>query len=236
MKITIIGAGNVGTHLARALSPHADVTLVPSRTLQGLPPDSDLLLLCVKDGAIAETARKAADRARIIAHTSGSVPLEVLEGCAPATGVLYPMQTFTKGVALDYSTIPVFTEASDTAAEKALEETARLFTSNVAHADGRARKRLHLAAVFACNFTNALCSMAETVLRPSGLDIQAMLPLLRQTVDKLESVSPRDAQTGPASRGDTAVMQAHLEMLARTPDLREIYRLMSRYIEKQKHE
>ena len=94
------------------------------------------------------------------------------------------------------------------------------------------RFTLHLAAVFACNFSNALCGMADEILRSRNLDFQMLLPLLKQTMAKLETLPPAKAQTGPAVRGDASVMNKHLAAL--DAEKGEVYRRISAYIAKMK--
>lgn len=229
--ISIIGTGNVGSHLANALG----IEPVNSRSLLNLPPYSDVIIIAVKDDAIAYVAHNLKGRARILCHTSGSVPMSVLHGCAPHTGVLYPMQTFSKNVILDYSTIPFFTEASDSHTEEILKSIALMMSRNVNHADSAGRKRLHIAAVMACNFSNHLVALADDLLKEDGLDYHVLLPLLRQTIDKLHELPPAEAQTGPAARGDMNVVGSHLAMLASKPQIQEIYTLLSKSIINKNH-
>lgn len=221
--VTVVGRGNVGIHLAKAFNVEA----VNSRTLEGLPEYSDVIIIAVKDDAIAEVASRLKGKCGILCHTSGSIPIDVLTGCAPHIGVLYPMQTFSKNVELDYSSIPFFAEASDSDTEKCLAALASTVSDKVCHADSAGRKRLHIAAVFACNFANHLVAIADSLLHEDGLDYRVLLPLLHQTVDKLDRVSPHEAQTGPASRHDLGVINSHLSMLSRHPDYQRLYRLLS---------
>lgn len=230
-RITIVGTGNVGTHLAKALrGKRYDVSLIGSRTLTGLPDKSDIIIIAVKDDAIAETAKRLKGKAGLIAHTSGSVPMAVLEGTAKATGVFYPMQTFSKDVELNYSDIPFFIEGNSEEAENALLDVARSVSGNVRLADSADRKRLHLSAVFACNFTNHLMAIADDILKENGMDYSVMLPLLRQTIDKLQSLPPSKAQTGPAARLDRNVLDAHIDMLKGERHLRDLYEEMTAQI------
>lgn len=227
-KIAVVGSGNVASHLFKALSKAgADVCIVNSRTLEGLPSSTDVALIAVKDMAIAEVAARLKGKAGTIAHTSGSTPMEVLKDSAPAYGVFYPMQTFTKGVELDYSDIPFFIEGSDTATADTLSRIAASISDSVVAADSERRRLLHLASVFACNFSNHLVAIADEILKGDGMDYRMLLPLLRQTVKKLETLSPAEAQTGPAARLDFKIMNRHIEMLQDRPVLREIYEDLS---------
>lgn len=234
LSISIVGAGNVGSHLAGWLETDHNVTLVSSRTLDNLPPESDVIIIATKDDVIPEVAEKVRGKAELIVHTSGSVPVSVLDGCAPKTGVFYPLQTFTKGVEMEKSEVPVFIEGSEEGAARTLSDIARTFTGHIYHAGSEERKKLHVAAVFACNFTNALIGMADGLLKEDGFDYTVLLPLIRQTIGKLSSIDPEKAQTGPAARGDRRVVESHIRMLESHPEYQEIYRAISQFIMKKK--
>ena len=225
--IAIIGRGNVASHLYEALKRHTEVCLVNPRTLEGLPADADVVLVSVSDDAIKEVAEKLPRGNAIIAHTSGSVPMSALEGAGEKIGVFYPLQTFTKGVDMDYSEIPVFIEGSSPQVSETLKNLAAKFSENVREADSATRKQLHLASVFSCNFTNALADIADGLLSETGLDISVLVPLMKRTVDKLRFLSPKESQTGPAVRGDKKVIEEHLRMLEAKPELRELYARLS---------
>lgn len=230
MSIAIVGGGNVATHLANALRGKAKVSLVNPHTLEGFPETCDVAIISVKDDAIQEVAQNIKGKAALIAHTSGSKPIDTLAGCADMTGVLYPMQTFTKDVPLDYSTIPFFTEGSDEQAEKTLQRIASAISGSVRHAGSEDRRKLHLAAVFACNFTNALVGIADDLLKENGMDYTVMLPLIDQTVRKLHELSPREAQTGPAARHDMSVIERQRGMLSPHADFQAIYDRITDFI------
>lgn len=232
IKIAIIGKGNVGTHLYTAFSPYAETTLVDSRTLGNLPEHCDVILISVSDRAIGDVAEKLKGKARIVAHTSGSVPMEILSDTGNAYGVFYPLQTFTKGVNLDYSEIPFFIEGDNAETCAVLQAIAGLLGAKSFKADSSRRRKLHLASVFACNFANNLVAVADELLQEEGMDYKVVLPLLKQTVSKLSRLTPEEAQTGPAVRGDRPVIDAHLEMLAERPEYHAVYSIMTRNIEK----
>lgn len=230
LEINIIGKGNVGTSLADALKETVKVNLVDSRSLEGFSPGAQLTLLSVSDNAIEEVARRLPSSESIVCHTSGSMPLSVLDILSGPKGVIYPLQTFTKGVKTELKEIPVFIESDNEKTLKEIEEISRLFFPNVYHADSEKRKQLHLSAVFACNFPNALIGICNTLLKDSGFDFSVVVPLMRQTIHKLETMSPDKAQTGPAARGDTKTMDAHMKMLENYPKEKEVYRLISTII------
>lgn len=230
LNIAIIGTGNVATHLDLAFHDKCMVTVINPHTLSGMPDHPDFILISVKDDAIREIAEKLSFKDTIVAHTSGSVPMEALMGSSSHIGVFYPLQTFTKGVSLRYDDIPVFLEADSEETMASLERLARLFSSHILRADSEKRRALHLASVFACNFTNCLMGISRDILASSGIDFHVLLPLIRQTMQKLDVMTPREAQTGPAARRDKATMDRHMDMLASQPDLQSIYRDISEYI------
>lgn len=227
IHVSIIGGGNVASHLFNALEYKVDVSIINTRTLDNLPDHSDIAIISVKDSAIKEVADKIRNHADIIAHTSGSVPMSVLSDTSIGWGVFYPLQTFTKGVELDYSEIPFFIEADSKNTEDKLVRLAQTISSHIHIAGSEERKLLHLASVFACNFTNCLMGISQDILSRGNIDFKVMLPLLKQTISKLSCLSPVQAQTGPAVRKDYPVLEKHLEMLADNPKLQDIYKLMS---------
>lgn len=234
--VAIIGRGNVASHLFSALKDKTEVCLVNPHTFENYPQDPDIVLICVSDNAIEEVVNKLPISNSIVAHTAGSIPMDILKGKTSDYGVFYPLQTFSKDAILDYSEIPVFIEGSSPETVKKLKELASLFSKEIKEADSQTRKSLHLASVFACNFTNALAGIAEGLLKKSGIEFSVLFPLIKQTVNKLELMSPKEAQTGPAKRGDTKVMMSHMEMLSESPDLGEIYSLLSSLIARQSSE
>ena len=244
-RICIIGAGNVATHLAMALSESDCVCQVVSRhietagrladmvgggclasdNLDELLPDADFYLISVNDDRVAEIVAGTPDFPGIWAHTSGSVPADVFKGYKSRYGVFYPLQTFTRDLDVDVSEVPFFIEGVDRDVCDALISLANSISRSVEEADSSRRKVLHLAAVFACNFANLMWVEADEILRSEGLTINYLMPLLKVTLGKLRDISPAEAMTGPARRHDTDIIESHLAMLP--PDKREIYRLLS---------
>lgn len=229
-NVTIIGQGNVATHLCIALAGRVDELInISSRELEDIPSDSDIYILAVSDNAIAEVAARMPKVDGIVAHTAGSVSMQVLMPYFSNVGVFYPLQTFTKGATIDYSHIPCFIEGSDSGVEGRLLGLASLFTSNLHKADSDTRQKLHLASVFACNFTNYLWSISQEILSTQGYGMEVLMPLIEVSISKLKYLSPADAQTGPARRGDTEVVNQHLQELNGT-HYQKIYELLSEEI------
>lgn len=251
MKIAVVGSGNVAWHLEKGLKGKVEVAMVNPRTLDNLPDDADIVLISVSDNAIGEVAHNLVKKietaknseephdskiynpnlsSAIICHTSGSMDLEEIRSLFPKTGVFYPLQTFTKGVEVDYNEVPVFVEGSDMAVTNKLKELGEIFSHNIKEASSETRRKLHLASVFANNFVNRMAVESKNLLEKEGFDFSVVVPLLKQTVKKLETCTPESSQTGPAVRGDTKVMDKHIEMLSSDADLQEIYRLISKRI------
>lgn len=248
-RILLIGAGNLATSLGVALAAAGiPPVAVWSRTHSsaqelgdriGCPsscsfddlPAADIVIISVADSALPSVAQAVARRypAALMVHTAGSVPVDVLRSAgAGKYGVFYPMQTFSKQRIADFSKITTFVEGSSEGVAACLEELAARIGSKAVRATGEQRKYLHIAAVFACNFTNAAYSMAAELLEANGLPFEAMLPLVEETAEKVHHLHPADAQTGPARRGDENVMNVHKAMLAGR--LKEVYSIMSDYI------
>lgn len=255
MKIALIGAGNVGWHLAKTLdATQHQVTAVYSRTAatrealaqqlnHALPIDNlnltlyniDVVLLAVSDAALAEVTQELAVRAgTIVCHTSGSQPLTVLQPIQGArTGVFYPLQTFTKSKPVNLTHTPFLLEAADEETLGELQQLAAALSDTVLPISSSARKQLHLAAVFACNFTNHLLGISRELLEMANLPPDLLQPLIQETVDKALQRHPFLVQTGPAIRRDQNVLQAHLGMLQQYPQHQELYRQLTQSIQAQ---
>ena len=249
-EIVILGSGNVASHLAHAFQrAGCHIAQVYSRSLDhaarlaseltdcfavddlsAINPDAGLYIISVADAAVAPIASAMPKVSGIVAHTSGSVPLDALSPASDHTAVLYPLQTFTRDAAVDIAAVPFFTEASDSQTLDAVDAYARLLSDRVYHADSIKRKTLHIAGVLSCNFVNYLWDCTAQVLADDGYDFSVVEPLVRATLDKAVSIGPRDAQTGPAMRCDADVMRQHMERL--DPDKARIYRELSNEIMK----
>ncbi len=198
---------------------------------------ADIYLIAVSDGAVEEMTKRLnfADGS-IVAHTAASVNIEQIytrEGINK--GVFYPLQTFTKGRAVDFGKIPIFIEAQSEESYKRLEELANLLSERVQRLDLERRRELHLAAVFSCNFTMAMLTATQDVLRRCDLPLELYKPLLQETIDKAfsEKNDLRKSLTGPAVRGDLGTQERHKEMLSGLKEsdlLIEIYKNISKYI------
>ena len=253
MKIILIGAGNLATHLGKAIfAAGHDVVQVFSRTMQsatalasevGAQPvtdisdvraDADMYVVSVKDSALAELipALCKGKETKVFLHTAGSIPMDVFQGMALHYGVLYPMQTFSKQREVDFSQIPCFIEANDEHALQQIGDVAHQVSSRVYHLASEDRKYLHLSAVFACNFVNHCYALSQEILEEHGIPFDVMLPLIDETAAKVHELDPKDAQTGPAVRYDENVLRAQGALLKSNPQIKDIYDRMSMSIHK----
>lgn len=243
LKVVILGAGNVATHLAMALNCHCEILQIYNRTIENartiadkinveavtdtakIRDDADLYIIALSDDAILPIVSKLGQRRGIWTHTSGSTPMEVLSTLSDKIGVFYPMQTFTKGIPVNFSEVPFFIEASSTEVDDTLRSLALRLSPNVKTISSRQRQLLHIAAVFACNFTDYMWVESAKLLDEIGSDFSIMEPLIRAIFQKAITYGPRNSLTGPARRGDTNVINRHLEELS--GDTKKIYRLIS---------
>lgn len=248
MKIAMVGAGRVSTHLATALKRAGhDVAEVYSRThesalrvarsvgakpltdIDSLARDAEAIIVSVSDSALPTLLpRLCKGRERsVLIHTAGSMPMSVFQGLAPHHGVLYPMQTFSLDRAIDWASVPLFIEHNDERARTVVQALATSLSGSVTELPSDRRRHLHLAAVWACNFVNHCYDVAAMVLERQGLDFSVMLPLIDETARKVHQLPPRQAQTGPAVRLDDNVIRAQAHLMDHNPLLRDLYERLS---------
>jgi predicted short-subunit dehydrogenase-like oxidoreductase (DUF2520 family) len=246
----LIGAGNVATHLGLALKNNGYCILqVFSRTessasklsgklrsefitnLDKLNLHADLYIVSVPDDAVDAVVQKIKLKDRMIVHTSGSLPMNVLKDLSANYGVVYPLQTFSKTRKVDFETIPVCVEANSKMGLDTLKKFAATISGDVREVSSEQREKLHLAAVFASNFPNLMYSIAAEIVKQAHLDFSILRPLIKETAEKVMELDPLQAQTGPAKRGDQKILEKHLEMLKGSPEFKEIYQLLSKGIQ-----
>ncbi|MEN0052714.1 MAG: DUF2520 domain-containing protein [Mucilaginibacter sp.] len=255
MRITIIGSGNVATHMAAAFKnaghriiqvysrqiQHAamlayHVGAEATDDLEAIFPDTDIFIISIKDDAIAGMVEALIKHQKLIVHTSGATGLSTVRAFTDYAGVLYPLQTFSKSKEVDFFTVPLCIEGADESITKLLKELAATISNNVYVVSSADRKILHLAAVFACNFPNYLYGIAQQLLADHGMDFNMLRPLIMETAQKVQTQLPALVQTGPAVRNDRVTMDAHLQLLSNQPQLQEIYTLLSQAIIKNNNE
>lgn len=251
-KVVFIGAGNVASHLAPAIehSNAGRVVQVYSPTLSHaaelaskmnsaeaindcafIDRNADIYIVSIKDDCIAPLVDSLAGsfpENALWVHTSGSVPMDVLAPLSSKYGVYYPMQTFSKDAPLAMTEVPMFVEGCNSSVEEEIWKFAERTFTKVYHADSDLRRKMHIAAVFSCNFTNYMWVIADEILHKEGLGFDVMKPLLEETMRKAFASSPEAGQTGPAVRGDAKIMECHKSMLNEHD--REVYELLSQKI------
>lgn len=228
MKLTIVGQGNVACNLRHGFHLRGiEVEMVSSREGLEQLPHADVYIYAVRDTALREVVARVHDAQALHLHTSGTMPLDVFGADKPHAGVLYFFQSFSKEQLIDdWSHIPVFIEGRDIDDVSAIYTIAQTFSGTIYECTQHDRERLHVAGVYANNFTNLMYRLAQEMLQGTSIPFTALLPLIDETARKVHSLSPREAQTGPASRGDEAVMAHHLELI-QTEEERDMYRLLS---------
>ena len=252
MRISFIGAGRVAHHLAAVLSQNHQIVQIYSRTLEHaqtlavqvsaratadiaeLEPDVDLVIIAVSDQAIAEVIQQVhAQLADIlIVHTSGSTDIQVLARVHTRAGVFYPLQTFSLAREVDWQATPLFVEATRPNDLAQLIQLANSLSSRVYAYTSAQRLSLHLAAVFACNFSNYCYDMAKQIVDAKQVDFSLLYPLILETAHKAVQHDPKQVQTGPAMRGDQNILNMHQQMLddVDREDLKNVYQLLSQQI------
>jgi predicted short-subunit dehydrogenase-like oxidoreductase (DUF2520 family) len=257
MKLVLIGAGNVATHLGRAFKKAGHEMLqVYSRSevsakglakklecsftvdANAINPKGDIYLIAVSDNSIKEVVQllsnrklETANRKPLFLHTSGSVSINVFGKKFSRYGVIYPPYPFTKTKTVSLKGITVTVEASDDGTLRKIKQLCGGLFKNIVELNSEQRKTLHLAAVFANNFTNHFLVLAEQILEKKKMSLDLLRPLILESAKRIQHNSPEEMQTGPARRGDTATLEEHLLMLKNEPKLRAIYKLISANIE-----
>lgn len=226
-RAVLIGAGNVASFLKANIKSPFELTHVGGRQRKcPIPKDADLYIISVSDRAIKSVAEELKDVEGLVVHTAGSVPMDAL--CQERRGVLYPLQTISKKRELPASKVPFYIETSKEQDIELLRQLAESMGSKAEQMDSERRKYLHLAAVFCCNFVNRLYGITADLLEEHNIPFSAMLPLIKETADKVEQLSPREAQTGPAVRWDEEVMAQQMALL--NEEQRQLYQLLSKSI------
>lgn len=247
MKVTLIGAGNLATQLGKSLKKAGVIisqvysrTKESARTLGELletewvtdvtqvHDEADIYIFSVKDSVlcdlISEVCKGRGDK--LFLHTAGSMPMSCFEGKALHYGVFYPMQTFSKAKDVCFENIPVFIEGDSAETAEVIRSLANKLSQRVIRLSSADRKYLHLAAVWACNFTNYCYTVASDILSEHDIPFDVMLPLINETTEKIQNICPKAAQTGPAVRGDKNVMSQQLELMSDREDLQELYKML----------
>lgn len=251
MKVVMIGAGNVATHLSVALKANGFTILqIFSRTeqaashlakkiesawtnnIQELNQEADIYIFALKDDVLSETIAKINIPNAIFLHTAGSVDISVFAKKNNSYGVIYPLQTLSKAKNVDFSQVPLFVEGNNAETTEILFDIAEKLSIKCFKINSEQRLKIHLSAVFASNFVNYMYTVAEKIVGETELPFSILEPLILETAYKISTLSPQKAQTGPALRFDTEVMKKHILLLEEKPQLQELYSLISKEIYK----
>ncbi len=250
-RIALVGAGRVAWHLGAALiqAGHQIVAHFARRKSEQAAlfahwgvseqialqkPDfrktnADLLLLTVSDAALSELELLSNPKT-IVLHTSGSMPLSILARFGRRRGVFYPLQTFSKEKKISFEGVPLCLEADNAEDEAILLDLASSLLTKPQLMSSEQRRNLHLAAVWACNFTNHCWAISEQILKKEGFELSLLHGLIEETFQKIKVISPLSAQTGPAIRGDLLTQQSHLTLMAQSPEAAKLYADLSAHI------
>ena len=205
---------------------NTEYTLSFDRIIKGC----DLYLMALPDGVMDEILPQLGLSDELLVHTSGSVPMDILQPYSENTGVIYPLQTFTRTRAVDLRKVPIMIEANRIDNENALLALAADLSDTVSVVDSLKRQNIHIAAVFASNFSNHMLNMSRLLMEANNLDFSLLAPLISETTAKALELGPNNAQTGPAKRNDMKIIEKHLAMLRGNPEAQELYHLISKNI------
>lgn len=248
-KIVIIGAGNMAWHLAHQFAGAGHkVVQIYNRTkaaaeslanevgadfvssIEDITKDADIYIVAVSDHGIDDIILELRLPGKVVAHTSGAVPLKGMEHITEEAGIFYPLQTLTKGNIVDFKQIPILIESDSAKAKYELTALADTVSNKVQELDSHKRRSLHVAAVFVNNFTNYMFDIAENITEREGLNFDLLQPLMQETVNRLQKNKPADVQTGPAKRGDFKTIEQHLTYLNGSPEFKETYLVLTESI------
>lgn len=246
LKVTVIGSGNVAQHLIKVFLQTKEVSLVqafarqPKSLLHLLPKEritndykalqeADIYIISVTDNAINEVSSQLPFKNKLVVHTSGTSSLEVLD-TKNRKGVFYPLQTFSKSKEVDFSSIPLCLEAENENDYKTLELLANAISNKVYNISSEQRKSLHVAAVFVSNFVNHMYVIGSEICETNNVPFEVLQPLIQEVANKITTLSPKEAQTGPALRNDTKTIEKHIEFL-KDSNYQDIYKLLTQSIQ-----
>ena len=242
MKISIIGAGNVGINMFQTLRKKEEIKMVSlfNRSIEKIISHrnkifitdnineikkSDIYIISTNDDSIEKVSKKLKGRDGLIVHTSGSTEMNVLS-IHKNFGVLYPLQTLTKDKLCNFKKIPICIEGNNDISKKKIEKLVKIIGSKYYHIDSKQRLSLHVSAVFACNFTNYLFSKAYDICTENKMPFEILFPLIRETIEKIEKNNPSKIQTGPGIRKDFNTIKKHLNFI-KSKNSKKIYSILT---------
>ncbi|HTI93412.1 MAG TPA: DUF2520 domain-containing protein [Puia sp.] len=249
MKVIIIGSGNVATVMGSRItaSGHTILQVVARREepaarlaagwgcgyttrWEEVNREADIYIVSISDKALAGLGEVLQLPGRLVVHTAGAVAANVLMNVSASCGVLYPLQSLRSGIQ-PFPEFPLLIAANQPQDLPVIEAFARTIASQVQQTDDETRLKLHVAATLVNNFPNFLYTQASVFCAAEKLDFSLLLPLVRETANRIGAYPPQDVQTGPAVRGDEPTIHRHLEILDNYKDLSELYRLFTIQIE-----
>ncbi len=249
LNFCFLGAGNLATNLSMTLVKNGfNISQVYSRTenaartlaekvearfttsTKEIDSKADIFVVALKDDVVDEVLSQIDFQNKLLIHCAGSLPLSVLEKYSSNAGVFYPLQTFSKNKVVSFNNIPVFIEASSKQNGEIIFSVAEKISSKVMFLNSEKRQTLHISAVFACNFTNYMYTIAADLLKSNHVPFDILRPLIMETAEKVMTMEPEQAQTGPAIRFDKKIINKHLELLRQNNDYRELYMSVSKGI------
>lgn len=246
LKVIVIGSGNVAQHLIKVFLQTKEVSLVqafarqPKSLLHLLPKEkitndynalqeADVYIISVTDNSINEVSSQLPFKNKLVVHTSGTSSIDVLDA-KNRKGVFYPLQTFSKSKEVDFSSIPLCLEAKNEEDYKTLELLAKAISNKVYNISSEQRKSLHIAAVFVSNFVNHMYFIGSEICKENKVPFEVLQPLIQEVADKITTLSPKEAQTGPALRNDTKTIEKHIEFL-KDSNYQDTYKLLTQSIQ-----
>lgn len=246
IRVVLLGTGNIAGFLFEAFSASKNVQVVQvynhsakslsrfetrvktTTSLEDIE-EADVYIIAVKDDVISRLAQNLKGKTGLVVHTSGAIPLDTLADCE-RRGVFYPLQTFSQNKEVGNKNVPFCLEANIPEDLVLMKRMVNEISGTAYEVSSDQRKKLHLAAVFVCNFVNHLYSIGEEICREDELPFKILQPLIQETAEKISDASPYENQTGPAIRNDSTTIQSHLELIP-SPENKEIYKLLTQAIQ-----
>lgn len=238
IKVVILGSGNVASHLIKAMEANDGIDLVQvyarsKKSVENLIESSkiatsfadlkeaDVYVISVSDKAIEEVSNQIPFTDKLVVHTSGTMDFRVMHP-KNKRGVFYPLQTFSKSKEVDMKSVPFCLETENEEDFKLVENLAENLSNSVYKINGEQRKSLHISAVFVSNFVNHMYQIGNVLCEENNVPFAILQPLIEETASKIKTLSPTEAQTGPAIRHDEPTIEKHLEAIE-NPAYRELY-------------
>jgi predicted short-subunit dehydrogenase-like oxidoreductase (DUF2520 family) len=248
-QVVIIGTGNVATVLGQRLF-NAGVSILQvvgrsapsakrladqlqcsySVNWHDIQPGAALYLLAIPDRAIHQLSELDVLNNALVAHTAGSISINILDKITSRPAIFYPLQSLRSGLTNAETAIPILVDAKNETDLAQLKSIASLISNQVQQANDADRMHLHVAAVVVNNFTNHLYREAKQFCNSKMVDFKLLQPLMEETVHRLRIYQPEEVQTGPAIRGDIDTIAHHQTLLQNQPDLLALYQLFSAQI------